>query len=130
MKRIVSIVAIVLAVSISLFLFAGCGEKEAKEVRVEYSPGEFFTTNVQDSGRLLKSSIVLVVNAEGLEETLALDNTRIRDTIIFILRELGEEDIKAPGTQEVLRDRIVTALNERLEVDYFVEVRFNDFVMG
>ena len=117
--------------SMALFLLSGCSGDDAKAVRVEYSPGDYFTTNVAgESYHLLKVAPVLVVNKEGLDDTLKAQNATIRDTIIFILRDLTEADIKAPGNQDELRGRIVTALNERLGVDYFVEVIFNDFVMG
>ena len=134
MKKVIIIVAIVAIVAgVALYLFVFSADGETPEVRVEYSPGEFFTTNVQVTGntpRLLKSAIVLVVNAEGLEDMLAKENARIRDTIIFILRNLTDEEIMAEGEQEGLRRRIITALNERLDIDNFVEVLFNDFVMA
>ena len=134
MKKILIIVVAVLIVAgvgLYLFVFSEAGEKP--EVRVEYSPGEFFTTNVRVSSgtpRLLKAAVILVVNETGLEETLANENARIRDTIIFILRDLTVEEIMAEGEQEELRERIINALNERLVIDNFVEVLFNDFVMA
>ena len=122
---------VVLAIVGSTALLSACGsDGEAKIVRAEYSPGEYFTTNVSGSYHLLKVVPILVVNREGLEDTLKERNATIRDTIIFILRDLTEEEITAPGNQDELRERIVTTLNERLGVDYFVEVIFNDFVMG
>ena len=130
MKKVLIVIIAVLVIAggaLYFFVFSG-GDGEAPEVRVEYSPGEFFTTNVSESTRLLKATIVLVVNARGLEEQLTADNARIRDTIIFILRDLTEEEIRDTGTQQKLRNRIITALNERLEMDNFVEVLFNDFV--
>ena len=130
MKKIIIIIAAVVVLGGgALYFFLFMGDREKPEVRVEYSPGEFFTTNVNQSNGLLKSTIVLVVNADGLEEMLTSENARIRDTIIFILRNLTAEEIKAEGTQEILRNRIISALNERLGIDNFVEVLFNDFVM-
>ena len=137
MKKIIIIIAAVVVVAgVALYFFVfSASDVEKPEVRVEYSPGDFFTTNVQvPSGaiRLLKVGIVLVVNAEGMEDMLTKENARIRDTIIFILRNLTVDEINAPGEQEPLRQKIIDALNERLnlEVDKFVEVLFNDFVMA
>ncbi|MDR0489939.1 MAG: flagellar basal body-associated FliL family protein [Oscillospiraceae bacterium] len=128
-KVIIIIVVVVIVAAGAVYFFTqGTGEKP--EVLVEYSPGDFFTTNIRGSTHLLKTSPVLVVNVEGLEDMLAKENTRIRDTIIFILRDLSEDDIAAPAPQDGLRARIVKALNELLGIDNFVEVRFNDFVMG
>ena len=134
MKKIIPIIiVIVIIAAATLYFLVLRPEPVKKEVRIEYSPGEYFTTNVKSEGsalRLLKATIILVVNDEGLEEMLADNNARIRDTIIFILRDLRAEDILAEGTQDGLRERIITALNERLGIDNFVEVLFNDFVMA
>ena len=133
-KVLIIVIAIVVVAGAALYFFVFSGSDEEKpEVRVEYSPGDFFTTNVQvGSGatRLLKAGVVLVVNAEGMEEMLTRENARIRDTIIFILRNLTVDEINAPGNQEPLRERIIDALNEELNlgVDKFVEVLFNEFV--
>ena len=127
---IIIIAVIVIAAAAGLYFFVLSGDKEKPEVRVEYSPGEFFTTNVSGSSRILKATIVLVVNTDGLEEMLTAENARIRDTIIFILRRLTEDEIRAEGTQDELRETIITRLNETLSIDNFVEVLFNDFVMA
>ena len=134
MKKVivaVLVLIIVAGVGLGLYFFVFNVDSEKPEVRVEYSPGDFFTTNVYGSTRLLKSTIILMVNDEKLIETLAEDNARIRDTIIFILRDLTEDEIKAQETQQKeLRDRIIEELNDRLGIDNFVEVLFNDFVMA
>ena len=134
MKKVVLIIAIiVIAAGAALYLFVFSAGGEKPEVRVNYSPGDFFTTNVKVTGnaaRMLKTGVVLVVNEQGLEAMLEEENARIRDTIIFILRDLTEEEIRAEGNQDDLRERIINALNERLDIDNFVEVLFNDFVMA
>jgi len=130
MKKILIFLVAIAMIGSTALLSACGGSSEPKVVRVEYSPGDYFTTNVSGSYHLLKVVPILVVNREGLEDTLKECNATIRDTIIFILRDLTEDDIMAPGNQDDLREKIVTALNERLGVDYFVEVIFNDFVMG
>ena len=134
MKKVLIVVVIVLILGgAGLYFFVLAGDSEKPEVRVEYSPGDFFTTNVKVDGgatRMLKAGIVLVVNEEGLESKLEQENARIRDTIIFILRALTVDEITAEGEQEELRTRIVDTLNERLGIDNFVEVLFNDFVMA
>ena len=132
MKKIIPIIIVLVVViaGVAVYFLVFNTDTEKPEVRVEYSPGDFFTTNVSDTTRLLKAGIILIVNENGLEEKLNKENARIRDTIIFILRSLTEAEIRAPGTQDILRGRIIEALNERLEVEYFVEVLFNDFVMA
>ena len=129
-KLVIIIAAVVIIAGGALYFFMFSMNQEKPEVRVEYSPGDFFTTNVKNSTRLSKVGIILVVNEEKLEEQLASENARIRDTIIFILRDLTDEDFRAEGMQEELRERIIEALNERLGIDNFVEVLFNDFVIA
>jgi flagellar basal body-associated protein FliL len=132
-KKIIIIIVVVLVVAIAggavyFFMQGNSGEKPV--VLVEYSPGDVFTTNVKDSSRILKTAPIIVVNASGLEDMLAKENTRIRDKIIFILRDLSVDDIAAPAPQDKLRERLVSELNEELGIDNIVAIRFNDFVMG
>jgi flagellar basal body-associated protein FliL len=131
MKKLLPMIivaAVVVGGSLYFFVFRDQGDKPP--VRVEHSPGDFFTTNVNGAPRLLKTGVVLVVDREGLEERLNNENGRIRDTIIFILRDLTEDEILAEGTQDELRERIMDELNARLGSDFVVEVLFNDFVMA
>ena len=136
-SKIILIVAIVvIGVGAALFFVLGGDDAEPAPVRFEYAPGDFFTTNVSGgkdgsgSSRILKAAVVLVVNRDDMEDMLKLNNASIRDTIIFILRDLDEAYIRAPGNKDELRQRIITALNERLGIDNFIDVLFNDFVMA
>lgn len=130
-KKIIIVVVIVVVVAgAGAYVFTQGNSGPKPEVLVEYSPGDVFTTNVKGSARILKTAPVLVVNSDSLEEMLAAENTRIRDTIIFILRDLEEDDIKPPAPQDALRDKLVDALNKELGIDNIVAIRFNDFVMG
>jgi len=128
-KRVLSIALIIVICSASLLVFTGCSGEE-KVVRVEYAPGDVFTTNVKDSYYIFKTAVVLVLDKEGLEDMLDQNRTRIRDTIIFILRDLDEDSIAKTDRHDGLRQRIMDDLNELLEFENIVEVRFNDFVMG
>ena len=132
-KKILIIVGalIIVVVGVILFLTMQGGQEEPEVVinYSEYSPGEFFVTNVKDSKRLLKVAVVLVVNSDELQETLKAENSLIRDKIIFILRTLTEEDILSNETVPRLRQQILEELNASFETSGIVEVRFNDFVM-
>lgn len=131
-KKLIIIIALVVAVAVGAgyyFFFMPKGEKPI--VYAYYSPGEYFVTNVKDSSRLLKSSIVLVLNTEDskLQENLTTENARIRDTIIFLLREQGEDELRSTGNKDDLRKNIIEQLNIQLNIDNIVDVLFNDFVM-
>jgi flagellar basal body-associated protein FliL len=127
MKRILIIVIGVIAVST---LLLSCGKKEGEpEVTLyNYAIKDAFIANVNNSEKLVKVSIVLVVNKDitaDLEENIYI----IRDTILIMLRSLTDEDISSPDIMEKLRSEIPAALNEALEIDNVVSVYFTDFVM-
>jgi flagellar basal body-associated protein FliL len=130
MKKIIIIVVILAAVGAgAYFLFFKDQGEETKTELYNYAIKDAFITNVKDSVKLCKTQVVLVVNEKGLEDTLDENLYTIRDTVLFILRDLTEEDIKSMDIQEKLRESIPQALNQALEVDYVVSVYFSDFVM-
>lgn len=106
---------------------AAAAEKPAE--LYEYAISDSFVTNVKDSNKLLKTTIVLVVNEKDLNDFLDANKYTIRDTILFILRGLTEDDIKKDDIQDTLRQSIPEALNEALEIDSIVSIYFSDFVM-
>jgi flagellar FliL protein len=126
-KIIIIIVAVLVVAAAVFFLFVFKGEP--KPEYDQYSPGEYFVTNVKDSNRLLKTSIVLELDSEKLQEELTEKNTLIRDTIIYILRDMDEQEIMSDQAQDILRNEIRIALNSKLETEHIIGVLFNDFVM-
>ena len=106
---------------------AAAAEKPAE--LYEYAISDSFVTNVKDSNKLLKTTIVLVVDEKDLDDFLDENQYTIRDTILFILRGLTEDDIKNDDIQDTLRQSIPEALNEALEIDSIVSIYFSDFVM-
>lgn len=121
---ILLIIVVAAGVVLHVFVF-----NEPKPEYDQYSPGEYFVTNVKDSNRLLKTSVVLELDSKKMREELSEKNTLIRDTIIFILRELNEEEVRAPDVQDKLRERLKNALNEQLGTEHVIGILFNDFVM-
>ncbi|MDR0951745.1 MAG: flagellar basal body-associated FliL family protein [Oscillospiraceae bacterium] len=123
---IIGVIAVAGVVVYMLFL-----KPEPPIVYSYYSPGEAFVTNVKETGRLFKSGLVLVVDTEDEKVTgdFTLRNALIRDTIIFILRDLSEEEILAPDNKEALRQEIISQLNTRLETEHIVDMYFNDYVV-
>lgn len=132
MKKIVIIVAVIVilgAGAAAFFILTGGEETEPPEIRVTHDI-EVFTTNVRDSRRILRTGVAVVVNEEGMEQFLHENHFAIRDSLVFILRELTEDDIQATGRQDLLRARIVTLLNDRFEIENFVDVILYEFVMA
>ncbi len=130
MKKIIIIVVALVLVGAgvaSYFLFFA--NREPEEISVFYVPGDFFVTNIKDSKYLLKSTIVLELNVEGKEEYLTEYNHVIRDIIVFTLREKNEEELRSTGIQDVLRQEIVEKIKSEMDIDYVVDVYFNDYVI-
>ncbi|NCB27434.1 MAG: flagellar basal body-associated FliL family protein, partial [Bacteroidia bacterium] len=65
----------------------------------------------------------------GLEEFFEENQYIVRDTILFILRDLTEADIRSNDIQDKLRVTIPQALNTALQIENLMSVRFIDFVM-
>lgn len=134
MKKILIIIiaVIVIAGGVGAYFLFFNKPKEEAEPKVElytYAIEDAFITNVKGSQKLFKTSVILVVNKENMDEVFAENTYIIRDTIIMILRELTEEEISGMTIQDMLRTEIASALNKALEIDNIVSVYFGDFVM-
>lgn len=128
-KNSVVLIILVLLAAVGALLYVFVFKGESELPYDQYSPGDFFVTNVKDSNRLLKTAVVLELDSEDMQDELKEKNTLIRDTIIFILRDMGETEIMSPDAQEILRTRLKTALGEKLETEHIIGILFNDFVM-
>ena len=131
MKKIIIIVAVVLVVAGAAVYFFFLKPPPEPEI-VYYTPGSHFITNVKDSTRLLKATIVLELSTTdpaGVTEYLTENNHLVRDVIVFTLCEKTEEELRATGAQEILRDKIVSKLNSEMGIDYVQTIYFNDYVI-
>lgn len=88
-----------------------------------------FVTNVKDSDKLFKTTIFLVLDKSGMDKELTSKLPVIRDTILFQLRDLTEDDISSDTIQGTLRKSIPAALNKALGITNIKSVYFSDFVM-
>lgn len=129
-KAVAAILIVVLAAGAAVYFFvwkdAG---KEGEPALYHYAIKNAFVTNVKESSKLFKATVVLVVNEKGLDKLLDAEQYVIRDTILFILRGLTEEDIKSESVQDRLRVSIPQSLNDALQIENVVSVYFGDFVM-
>ena len=131
MKKIIIIIIAVLVVAAGVvyFLFL----KPAPEPETSfYSTGENFVTNIKDSLRLLKTSVVLEISTtdtETVTEYLTENNHVLRDIIVFALREKTEDELRSLGIEEQLREEIRKSISEKMGIDYLQKVYFNDFVI-
>jgi flagellar basal body-associated protein FliL len=132
LKIIIAVVlVVVVGVAAYILVLSPRNEAEAGDKKPEftYSPGDYFVSNIEDSSRLLKATIVLSVNDQSKIEYMTENNHVIRDTIIQTLRQKNEEELRSSGIQDKLRKEIVANLKARLDMDYLVTVYFEDFVL-
>lgn len=130
MKKFLIIAVVVIALGVAAyFLFFNNADKESEVTLYNFAIEDPFITNVSNSQKLFKATIILVVDKEKMDEYFTENSYVIRDTILMILRELTEEEIKSVDTQDKLRDVISSALNKTLGIENIVSVYFGDFVM-
>jgi len=99
---------------------------------VYYVPGDYFVTNIADSTRLLKTTIVLELSTtdpDGVTAYLTENNHILRDIIVFTLRSKTEEELRSNEIEKTLRDEIVNNLESKMGLDYIVTIYFNDYVI-
>lgn len=94
-----------------------------------YEVKDSFITNVKDSNKLFKTTIILESNDGELADLLSQKEYIVRDTILFLLRGLTEEDLSGDAIQDSMRTEIADALNKALGIDSITTVYFTDFVM-
>ncbi|MGI6193206.1 MAG: flagellar basal body-associated FliL family protein [Christensenellales bacterium] len=133
-KKIIIILAVVLALggaAAYFFLFSS----PAENVYSYYEPGDYFVTNIKDSRALIKTTIVLELNApanemDEINKYLKENNHVLRDIIVFTLRSKTEQELRAENIDETLRAEIVKSINEKMGIDYITSVYFNDYVIN
>lgn len=128
-KIIILIVAAAVVIGGAAYFFLLRNNDGENQPLYEYAMSDAFVTNVKDSSKLFKTSVILVVDKKGMDDFFDENEYTIRDTILFMLRDLTEEDISSSDIQAKLRVSIPQALNSALGIDNIVSVYFSDFVM-
>lgn len=98
-----------------------------------YSIGDAFVTNVLNSDKLIKTTVVLGLSQDVAEE-LTDKSAVVRDAVLYVLRNQTEEQYKQGNLQDQLSEAVVARLNtlfpEKEGVPpLFVKAYFSDFVM-
>lgn len=125
---VVAVLVIAIAAAAAVFILTS-GNQDKEEELFFYSPGEAFTTNLQDRNSLVKATITIAYKDEKALEDLETNNAVIRNSIVFILRNKTTEQMQAADAETVLSNEICQKLNSELGVDYFVKIYFSDLVI-
>lgn len=136
---IIGVLAVALLAGIGIFVLKPTGAKSAgnheKEPTSTVALGEF-VVNLADPGqvRYLKTDVVLEVvgqmpDAGGGHGEGGGTNAELRDAVIGVLSSKRFADLIKPGSKELLKTDIITAVNKRLDEAKVVAVYFNEFAM-
>ncbi len=136
-KVLIIIIAAVVVIGAAAFVFfsgmltGGAQEPVDKPIELTYYiPGEEgFVTNVVDSRMLLKTALSLGFDKTSIDATFLDENlSKLSDIINRELRMLTEEDISDPEILDILKDQLIAAISDGMEIDNLHDVRFTAFV--
>ena len=131
MKKIVItiIISAFALVLIGTGVFFYLQTRPEKDYSFNYDPGTFFVTDIQESRRLLKTDIIIAM-ADSRELEFYLENNhRIRNTILFVLRNKDEEELMKANIEQLLNKELISELNREFDTGDFIQVYFNEFVI-
>lgn len=126
-KWILIILVILIVAGVATYF--GLLNRPEKDYRFHYDPGDFFVTDIQDSRRLLKTDVIISMADHRRNDFYIEHNHRIRNTIIFVLRNMNEEELMRNDIEAVLNLEMTRRLNREFEVKEFIQVYFNEFVI-
>lgn len=148
MRRVITIVIIILIcfiVGVVAFLFLpGFAlpnnevepvKFEQKEVKIDksktvpFSPSESIVTNIKDSNRYLKIRVTMEIINEKHCEYFKKNDYKINDIIINVLRNMSEQELLQPDSQQKIKINIKEALSKRLNMVNLVDLYIDDFVI-
>lgn len=129
-KKLLMIIILVLLLGGAAGAYFFLPKPEKKPVMTNYSPGEYFVTNVKDTNRLLKATVVLVLDTDDKKVLEDVDdrNAEIRDAITTIFRAQELDALQALDLGPV-KSEVLKKLNHLLETEHIVGVLFSDWAL-
>lgn len=130
-KNLIIIIAVVIVVAAGAVYYFTRPVDTSKQYY--YSTGDAFVTNVIDSDKLIKTTVVLGLSRD-IGDELDEKSAMVRDGVLYVLRNQTVEQYQQGDLQGQLSDAIVERLNEVFpaqegEAPLFVRAYFSDFVM-
>lgn len=124
-------IAIVIAV---LTIAAGTGAfvyiQFFTETLIYFEPTDFMICDIQGSQKHVQMSPVLVIRERGHDKYLEENSAKICDIILFVVRSMDEEQLRAKDINETLSWKIRAKLSLELDIDFVDEIIFPSFLIA
>ncbi|HBK67742.1 MAG TPA: hypothetical protein DEB05_01030 [Firmicutes bacterium] len=102
------------------------------EVKYLMPIGEEVLLNLADPGlkqRFLKLNFTLVLDSETTQAELIKRKAQVRDIVIRICRVKTSEELREKEGNDILRNEIITAINEILPTGKVIDLFFTEFIV-
>lgn len=128
MKLFVRFVCIaIVCVIMTLGLVSCTKDPLAKPKVYAYSVGDPFVTNLKDSKKMLKCSVVFEVTKKSIADKSSDTNYIVRNAVNTMLLQLTESDVLNITDTKIIEQKMTDVANEAMETDVFYSAKITDF---
>lgn len=106
----------------------GKGEKETEAQSYELKDVVANLSGAMRS-RYIKVSFVLEGSAGNFHEMMAANEVKLRDASLAVLSDLTIQDLEEPGVKNIVRNSLITSINQTLHSSAVEELYFSEFVV-
>lgn len=107
---------------------ASCAKDPSAKPKVyTYSVGDPFVTNLKDSKKMLKCSVVFEVTKKSIADKSSDTNYMIRNAVNTMLLQLTEADVLNITDTKLIEQKMTDVANEAMETDVFYSAKITDF---
>ncbi len=122
-----------------IFIYKIMPEKErytkytaGNEVKFLMPLGDDVLVNLADPGmkqRFLKINFTLVLDSEKTQQELVNRKSQVRDIVIQICRVKTSEELREKEGNNIIRNELLTAINEILPAGKVIDLFFTEFIV-
>ncbi|MDP4153154.1 MAG: flagellar basal body-associated FliL family protein [Bacillota bacterium] len=103
--------------------------KSTPDKPYNYDPGDAFVTDLSSGSQLIKADLTISFKNDKYKKYLEENNFKIRNIIIFVLREKTPAQVKSNDIESVINKEIIQKLQSELKLDNIDRVYFNEFIV-
>lgn len=122
-----------------IFIYKIMPEKEkytkytaGNEVKFLMPLGDDVLVNLADSGikqRFIKINFTLVLDSEKTQQELVKRKSQVRDIVIQTCRVKTSEELREKEGNNIIRNELLTAINEILPAGKVIDLFFTEFIV-